>query len=235
MLTEKSITGCRTNVSYLIVIIGNSGGFDTACESLLNRSKFLTDSLPNGQPSTRFCWRFVDFCYHSTHRCWWCNRLAVIWYHWHSIISKIYNKIARNIGICESDLLIFARICMTMTLRDETINQYECDKDRNGNLCFKNKNYEISKMGDITLSYGLVKYMTIAEKHWIYYCWIHRLLIKKWWLHTIVDKIKTTHHHIWSKIHHQELLLYQNQTHCLRNHSDLLCLKIKIDNRINIG
>ena len=53
---------------------------------------------------------------------------------------------------------------MTMTLRDETINQSECDKDRNDNFCFKNKNYEISKMGDITLSYGLVKYMTIAEK-----------------------------------------------------------------------
>ena len=54
---------------------------------------------------------------------------------------------------------------MTMTLRDETINQSECDKDRNDNFCFKNKNYEISKMGDITLSYGLVKYMTIAEKN----------------------------------------------------------------------
>ena len=53
---------------------------------------------------------------------------------------------------------------MMMTLREETINQSECDKDRNDNFCFKNKNYEISKMGDITLSYGLVKYMTIAEK-----------------------------------------------------------------------
>ena len=38
-----------------------------------------------------------------------------------------------------------------MILRGETINQSECDKDRSGNFCFKNKNYEISKMGDITL------------------------------------------------------------------------------------
>ena len=53
---------------------------------------------------------------------------------------------------------------MTMILRDEIINQSECDKDRSANLCFKNKNYEISKMGEITLTYGLVKYMTIAEK-----------------------------------------------------------------------